>query len=272
MNVLSTCKFLAAVASVVLPASSVFAAATASDNAGNYAGSYDGLNFGSGFGPYSTAGGSGNSGTFLGSSNGNGGTNGINTAGKSFGLYSSNGAFSRADRFFTIGGANNSNILGLGQTFSLKLDNGSINNGANIGFNLVNSTGVTRLNLNFAGGGSNYIYTSSVTTSPGGNTGVAYTNDGLAITFTQGTANTYTLAVTPTGGATTTLGGTLTASDIAGFQVYNSNAGSGGSYDLFFNSPAVSNVAAVPEPFTSAATGLLIGGAAFKLARRRRKI
>ena len=250
---------------ITTPTISTFAAAAASDNAANYGTDYNGQNAGTGFGGFGLTTTGTTAGTFVGDStqNGNFPSGGINTTGKAFGVYAAVGSSAVISRAFTAGGADGTTILGSGQTFSLSLDNGYVTTNGNVGFNLLNDGGTTRFSLSFTGGSADYFYyngTASV------DTGVSYTDGGLAVSFAQGAGNAFTLMLTPAGGTTTTINSTLAAvGDVSHFQVFSTNTGSGQNYDLYFNSVAVS----VPEP-TTLVTFTLGGLAGLAgLARRR---
>ena len=253
----------AILAAFALSPVSLHAAANASDNAANYpqAGGYAGLNNGTGFGSayiVNTNGAStNNAGTFLGTSgaNGNGGAGNIDTGGQSFGLYANSGATTLINRSFAVGGPSGNAFLAAGQTFTLRIDNGFVDTGSSVGFNLLNSTGTSRFTFQFVGGNNAYTYNTAGTDV---STGVGFTADGLTISYTQNAGTGFTLAVTPFGGTTTTIASNVPVADIAQFQVFNANAGSGTSNNAYFNSPTV-----VPEPTTmvlmaAGATGLVV--------------
>ncbi len=268
-------SLIAATAASVLPLASLHAAANATDNANDpaYSGGFDGVNGGTGFGTNTLSNnGTGGFGSFIGSAtgNGNGGSGGtIDTNGKSFGLFANSGALIQDTRSFTAGGPNGNTALAVGQTFSLSLDNGFINTGSTVGFNLLNTAGTSQFTFQFLGGNADYTY--SIGTGAQTDTGVGYTDAGLSIAFAKGAGNAFTLTITPqaTGVATTITGALAAGATISQFQVFNNNAAgtnTGPNYDLFFNSPTV-----VPEPGSWAASlagiGLLVG--VQRLRRRR---
>lgn len=270
-------SFLTSLALGVListPAVSVFAAAAASDSAATYTNDYNGGNNGTGFGVFGLTTTGPTAGTFVGDStaNGTGGGAGINTTGKSFGVYAANGTTPASSavisRSFTAGGPNGTTILGSGQTFSLSLDNGFVNNTTgnvgNVGFNLLNAGGTTRFSFSFTGGAADYFFYNGTTNI---DTGVAYTQNGLAVSFAQGVGTAFTLKITPAGGATTTINSTLAATgDVSQFQVFSTNNGSGSNYDLYFNSPTVT----VPEPTTAVTVAMAGLAGVVGFVRRRR--
>ena len=266
-----------------MSASSAYAALIASDNASDAAynsGFNHGTNGGSGFGAWvfnNSVGGSATTnsafaGEFIGDSslNGNGSSGNINVAGKSWGLYSNTNNTAAATRSFLTGGNNSSSSLGVSESFSLKMDNGFLNNGQTVGFGLQNSSGTDRLEFYFTGGSSSYdlnIAGTQKSTSLFGN-GTGFTADGLAIKFHQLGSNGWTLDVTPNGGSLKTYSsadfGNLVASDISQVRLFDFNNGAGGSAgDAFFN-----NLQVVPEP-SSLLFGMFVGGCF--LSRRRRR-
>jgi len=219
------------------------------DNASNSAysdGWQTGDNGGTGFGAWTLTGPTNTSqgGFFIGNSKNNGDDDGngdgdINTTGdKAWGLYANSGQTASAVRSF-------SSALSVGQSFSLRMDNGWIDSGGTVGFGLQNASNTNRFEFYFVGGASKYQRNDS-----GGvqNTTLDFTDGGLTIVFTLTGTNTYTATVTAyydsgTSPQTDTFSGTLLNSGaIEKLRVFNYNAGSGGAHDAFFNSIAV------PEP------------------------
>ena len=202
-------------------------------------------------------------GHFIGSSQNNGSNDGnIDSSGEAWGLWANSGNSASATRSFN-------GLLTSGQSFSIDMDNGFLDDGAWVGFEL--SKGgepgtFSPFSFGFAGGGTNYTFTTgSFISTQTFNTGVPFTSAGLHVEFTQGSGTSFTLAITPNGGSTTVINGT----DSGGIGIfpgqvtlYNNNAGSGGTRDAFFN-----NLAVVPEPTSCA---LLAGALAVLLARRRK--
>ena len=263
------------VAITVVVASFSVLAAYASNNAADQASNSpyepgnswtNGQNGGFGFGSWiltTTSGDTGQNGFFMGTSTGNaGGSLGIDTSGVSWGMYANSGQTANAVRPFTGGS------LGIGQEFDFKFDNGFLNSGSSEGFGLQTTGGTNRLEFFFAGGNSDY--TLSDLSSFNHDTGIAFTGNGLSFAFTLTSVNTYSLAVTPNGGSTSTFTGTLegvagTGIDQIRFFDFNGGNGQGSNGDFFANSLEV-----VPEPSTIAAGVLAVAGA-FLLRRRRVK-
>ena len=235
------------------------ASTLASDNANNSP--YEpgdtwanGQNGGFGFQPWSFTGAAN---FFIGSSTGNGGGGGtgIDTNGHAWGIFASGGAFPTAYRPFN-------GALSVGQTFSLQMDNGFIDNSAYVGFQLGDGQGNIPFSFEFFGGQNNYSY------DIGNNrfdTGVPFTTSGLSIALTLGASNAFSLAITPIGGATTTINGTLGSSNLVQVALFNLSAGAGSSHDVFFN-----NLAIVPEPSSLALIALSAAFGGSYLWRRRR--
>ncbi len=243
------------------------AAAIATDNAADPAyntGWPDGANGGSGFSAW-TFNPTINSGEFIGDSSGNGDppSGDINTNGRAFGLFANSGGRITASRSFTSGGPNNSNTLGVGQMFSLQMDNGFVDSSTNgfVGFNLLDSNFLTQFQFGFFGGQNVYVFE-----APDGageiHTNIPFTTDGLTAALLLGDNNTYTFTVTLNGGAQYVLTGTgaFGAINVSMVQLFNQTAGSGSSHDLFFNDFSLTTV---PEP---GATVLVLVGAGIAAA------
>ena len=195
------------VAVSILPLASLHAANNASDNANNStytATSYGGLNGGTGFGVNTiTTNGVGITNAFIGSAanNGDGGSGGgINTNGRSFALTSGATGRIQDTRSFTAGGPNASTSLAAGQVFSLGFDNGPVN--GPVGLNLLDTTGTSQFTFEYAGGG-NYSY--GIGSGAQISTGVAFTLNGLNVSFALGAGNAFALTITPLSGTTTTI-------------------------------------------------------------------
>ncbi|MEN0049116.1 MAG: hypothetical protein AAF806_18805 [Bacteroidota bacterium] len=105
----------------------------------------NGSDGGTGFGAWSLdpSPNSNSGGFFIGSSD-------INVSGESWGVYANSNTTSSAVRSFD-------NAPGALDRVSIKMDNGSINNGGVVGIGLRNSSGENLLEVFFRGGGANYI-------------------------------------------------------------------------------------------------------------------
>ncbi|HRV31827.1 MAG TPA: hypothetical protein P5169_08935, partial [Kiritimatiellia bacterium] len=157
---------------------------SASDAA--YSGGWNtGNNGGTGFGPWNIQAVAGNSGTFI--------------AEEGWGLWSHEGGhLVEAIRPFNA-------ALGVGQTFSIRMKNGWIwENGGSIGVALRSDTDQV-WEIYFNGGDTHY-------NTPAGESDIAWTNIWLDIVFTLTGVNSYSVDVTPSGGATRTFTGNLTGS------------------------------------------------------------
>jgi Bacterial Ig-like domain (group 3)/SprB repeat len=186
----------------------------------------------------------GNGGTYVGSSQNNagGGGTGINTGcGNSWGIYANSSGTENAVRTFAT--ANGSASLQPGQSFQIDMDSGYDNSSDSGGFDLQTSGPVTRLEFVHRSGQANYEVNDSAGFT---STGVGWTGGGLTVKVTLLTADTYTIAITPKGGSTTTLTGrTLAGTSGTGMsQVrifrYNNESSPGGNGDYFFNSMSIS--------------------------------
>jgi hypothetical protein len=259
---------LVAVAGMVAITRGAWAAAPASDSASSPA--YDsvaaggngwvtGDNGGTGFGAWdlgASIANSNNDGLFIGSSanNGNVPSGNIDTAGRAWGLFASgsNGvanAFAVGYRPFTGG------VLSVGQTVTLKMDNGFIDSAGSgmVGFVLMNSDPVsgnalfsvlpnsnTRFEFLFVGGTN--VYQIARGDGAGSytmlDTGIGFTDGGLSIVFTLTGTNSYSLSINGGAPLTGTLGGT-SGESLNGIAVFNYIAGHDSTHDAFFNSLAV---------------------------------
>ncbi len=257
------------------------AALIASDSAADSAydsGWVDGSNGGTGFGPWSlnvSIQDGDRNGFFMGSSanNGSAPSGNIDTAGRSWGMYANGSdavlnALAVAYRPFT-------GSLSVGQTLTLAMDNGFIDNSYMVGFSLMNADPATpipvgalpnsntRFSFSFTGGESTYKLTlgdgMGGTTSV--DTGVGFTADGLSVAFTLLAGDQYAFSVNGGTPFTGSLGGTSDEA-LNGIALFNYRAGEGSSNDAFFNSLAI-----IPEP----GTGLLVGLGLLGVALRRRR-
>ncbi|MBP7828410.1 MAG: DUF4968 domain-containing protein [Kiritimatiellae bacterium] len=178
-------------------------------------------NGGSGWGAwqfYTSSGNSSENGRFM----ANHGT--VNIGAPAWGLYANSGNLSEAKRLLT-------NALAVGQTVSVRMDNGFINTGSGTGVALQNAAGTTLWEFFFNGGDTFYSMSSTTTD-------VGWTSAGLDVEFTLTSPTTFRARITPYGSTTrTNTGSLITAADqsIAVFRAWNYNAGAGSDYDFFFN-------------------------------------
>jgi len=125
----------------------------------------------------------------------------------------------------------------------LTMDNGYVDNGSVVGLGL-QSGATNRFEFYFVGGNTNYSINDSINAR---NTGIPWTDQGLALTFTLTSTNTYSLAVisNPGGsppGTNYIITGTLegaTNSLIDRVRLFNASAGSDSTHDLYFSLVAV---------------------------------
>ncbi len=268
-----TCGKIAIAASITLLSCAAWAAQNAADNAGNYSTWPQTANNGYGFGNWTydnlTPNG-GYAGEFLGGSTGSGNPSSYNInsgSGKSWAFYANQATAVSAQAIAPFLGGS----LGVGQTFSVQMQNYLIATGGTNGFSLQNSSGGNLFSFYFVGGQSDYYI------NVGGNqvsTGVGYTGNGLDLSFTQGGGDTWSFVISGPTVTTTTLtstgtGDLLANNNIGQVDLYNESGastggGGSGSYDLFFN-----NLSVVPEPSTLAMLGMS-GLSALMFFRRRK--
>jgi len=188
-------------------------------------------------------------GEFNGDSANNGGGSAAGAGATAWALYANTDQLSEA--FFTLAGG----ALTTNQVVSLDFDNGPIDQGGSVGVTFL-SGGVESLAFTIGGADTNYGVTDDggFTTSP-----VTLTSDGLNLAVTLTGSGAYSLNA---GG--TIITGNLKESSIDQVRVFNFNAGSGDSHNVFFNNLSVT---AVPEPSSTALLGL--GGLSLLLRRRR---
>ncbi len=225
---------------------------TAADPAYN-GGWTNGANGGSGFSPWvltgSTTVGGNNNGFFVGSSTNNAFVTspGIDTSGRSWGIYANNGNDATAYRGF------NSSLL-VGGTVKVDMDNGFIDSGNADGFVLRSgnaNAGYTNYNTNarfeflYIGASASNSY-QVVDSSGRYYIGVGFTGTGLHLVFTLGSNDTYSLTVIDNASSATdtVVNGTLQAASpdtIDSIAVYDHNAGATSTNDCFFNSLKVTS-------------------------------
>lgn len=187
-----------------------------SDSALNYTAWTTGSSGGDGFGAWVLAA-SGNAGHFLADTaalpNLNVGSS------KAFGLHANNGGVATAARLFTA-------PLGARDVFTLRFDNNFIANGSQAGFALTDSNGAVRFRFYFTGGETTYRVADTVA---GRNTGIPWTDAGLAVTFTLLSESEYSLTV----GGTTLTGTLASGGSVSRLLVENNNAGAGSGHNVY---------------------------------------
>ncbi len=175
-----------------------------------------------------------NNGYYIGSSTACGGVSpGIGTT---YGLYANSGSSSEADRNFSN--------LQVGQSVVIDYQNPRDMSSSGAGtialFALRDASGTARFEFYFNGGDADYTINDSNTVA--NSSGIPYTMNGLQLTFTLATADTYNLSVSNlnSGAQYTyvgrTLGGT-TGNALSQLRFYYRNSGGGGTacQDFFFN-------------------------------------
>ena len=253
-----------AVAACLLPHSNAEAGyVVATDSAADAvydAGWTNGQDGGTGWGSAWTINGGAGAFSFVSSSTSNGGGSlGIDTAGRSWGMRSNDGgSVIEGIREFA-------NPLGIGDKFSIDFDNGFINAGSS-GFGLRNANDDNLFEFFFEGGDANYSINDQTTNF---DTGLGFTADGLHLELTRTGTSTYSLSLTDLGAASTLTFNrtfsTLGDFDPAKLRVFNFQNGDGDpNNNAFYNSISIE---VVPEPSTS----LLVGLGLIAVANRRRR-
>lgn len=236
---------------MVLAPMGVMGQTIATDNAGNYSTDWTG-DQGTGFGEWAfqTQQDGGFAGRFLSTT-----TRTISTGTKSWGMYANGGGtrpISAAFRGFDA-------PLAVGQTISVDIQNGEVENGGKLGFHLrtnnvtdqiANISAWSRFEFSFTGGESHYeVFDAGSDVS----TGLGWSNGGIRVAFTLVTANTYDLKVTRLSDnveftlSGRTLGGvTDNALNSIAFFVDDVQKGSAG--DVFFNNLTITQPEVIDPP------------------------
>ena len=226
------------VAVLLLPVPLIVTAApdsSASDNAGNYTSWFNGSGGGSGMSPWTfttTSGDPNQNGHFLAVSDSN---CNIATSTKCWAMYANSGQTAGANRSF-------SGAMAVGsEVFTVFMDNGSVNGGGAVGFDLRNGSGNTVLSFYFPGGTSFYRIADSSGTQ---DSTVGWTTAGLKIEVFLPTASTYRMNIsTATGTWLDQVTGSLLnpsgGQSVTGLRLFNFNAGGGTGANAYFNSISV---------------------------------
>jgi aryl-phospho-beta-D-glucosidase BglC (GH1 family) len=245
-----TVAFITFTATVFMAIRPAGAASNASDNACNspYNGTSwsTGQNGGTGFGAWSLfQTGSGTSSFFAASATDTGGdcssSGGINgSCGESWGAWANNGAIANALRAFT----GSPNSLLTNQTFTFSIANGYVDTAGAVALALENSSSNIVWEFLYVGGNPGGYY--SIYDGSGSNdVDIGYLTSGLVVVFTLTSSTTYSVAITPVGGSTATVTGTLQnpvgGQAISQFRFYNNEplSGNGCSYNAFLNTISV---------------------------------
>ncbi len=243
----------------------VTAPLTASDNACNYTGGGDftGVNGGTNFQAwFDRSVGSGGGGFFRGTSANNGGSGADNIDTSCSGSFAW-GMFSGGTTLLTDSAHVWRPFVGKlqpGQSFTIDMDNGFINTGGVVGFALQNAAQQDLFKFSFTGGQSTYQI-NNTDLSPA----IAFTGDGLRVTFTLTSASNFTATVaTPNTSIPTNYTGSLisqTDQTVSQVVFFTDGAGSGSLFDLFFNSMAIGNPTLALSPSTGTLTNGTYGAA-----------
>ncbi len=182
----------------------------------------------------------GGGGFFMASSTGNdnsqpasNGGNDIDTGGRSWGMYNTNGVVTEALRPFPA-------ALGMGQTFSIDMDNGDSVVGT-VGFGLQDSgSGSNRLEIYFVGGRGDYTINDA---NGEHDSGVPFTWAGINVLFRLTSSNTYAVTITRyIDGAGASFAGTLNnAGSVDRLRLFDANGAGGSANDLYFNNLRVAS-------------------------------
>lgn len=226
----------------------------ASDNGSDSAytsGWNSGTNGGIGFGPWTFQGG----GQFVGSS----------SIGQAWGLETN--SLASAGRSFAAG------PLTVGETFALEMSAGSIPvNGGLAAFDLADaSNSITILGFGYQQGANGDYYVSDGSGSRR-DTGVVYTGAAVNVSFTLTSNTTYSAAITPVAGTTTTLSGVLanTSGDhtIESLDFVAFDNGTQAQNAAYFNNLSITSPAPLPKAAPAGAV-LLVASGVVALIRRR---
>jgi hypothetical protein len=135
-----------------------------------------------------------------------------------------------------------------GQIFTLDMDNGYVEAGGSVGFDLQNASGQTLMEINYIGMNPGGSYGLVDSTGPH-SLGVPYTDGGVHAQITVISSTTYSLSLTPNGGSTVNFNGTLSnpsgGQGIAQVQLFDNNAAAantGSHWDVFWNNFNISGV------------------------------
>ncbi len=126
-------------------------------------------------------------------------------------------------------------VLGVNQSFSIDMQNGSISNGAKVGFALTDTNGTNYVEFQFIGGQNDY--TAHDNSSASRDLGIGYSNNGINFTFTLTSPTNYTVQVKRyADGETAVSSGTLLSGGLGGIaKLYMWNIHAGNDNDVFFN-------------------------------------
>ena len=161
------------------------------------------------------------------------GGNDIDTGGQSWGLYNTGGDVTEALRPFPA-------ALGVGQTFSMDMDNGDSVVGT-VGFGLQDSSsGSNRLEVYFVGGQTDYTIHDATGEH---DSGVPFTWAGINVLVRLTSSNTYAVTIQRyIDGQSASLAGTLlNDGQVDQVRLFDANGAGGNANNLFFNSVRVAS-------------------------------
>jgi hypothetical protein len=152
-----------------------------------------------------------------------------NSGTEAWGMFANSGDEATASRSFA-------SALTSGQVFSLTFENGFIDTGAGVGFELKNAAGSSLVEFFFVGGQTNFTVRDSLGDR---DTGLNFTSSGFPLSFELTGADTYYMAFD----ALTMTGSLMGIADqaITQFSFYNDNAGGGSDHDFFLNDLALTS-------------------------------
>lgn len=179
-------------------------------------------NGGFGFGPWQLAGGQ-SAGHFLAQTS----TNLSTGVPYGFGLWANNGATSSATRAFA-------QPLGIGDVFTIRIDNNRILTNGATGIALLDSNGISRFELQATTAGYSVN---------GQATGIGLVTTGLDLELRVGSNNTFDLKVVTADSVANSLSGEFLPGDtINSFRAFNRSAGTGSAYDFFLGAMSVTSM------------------------------
>ncbi len=140
--------------------------------------------------------------------------------------------------------------LHAGDILTFKFENNWIDNGSTVGFGLRNFFNENLFEFMFTGGGTNYVVNDGLGNAR--NTGIAWTQSGLSITYELTSPTTYRLEAN-----SMVITGELVAARevmIREFRAWNAGAGPGVNYNVYFTDLQVTGVPLEPEVLTAQRT------------------
>lgn len=212
------------------------------------------------FGAWTLNSGGSNSGRFMGSSTSNndcalptGDTNGdgdINTGGRAWFTFAHSSQLFEAFRSFAG--------IPVNSSLSVRMDNGCIQTGGTVGFALRNASGNTLAEFFFRADDGAYTVNDATSGGSFSNSGVAFTDEGVEVTYVITATGTYTIHIKRlVSGVVTTLTGRSFFNPSGGqvpaqIRLFNFNAGNGSGFNAAYNNLKICRPCTV---FTAALNG-----------------